>query len=171
MVEIKAKLKIARSAYKLEVKGQLRLPFEARRKGRLETQLASGEAVALLLPRGEVLRGGDLVTASDGRVIEVIAVPEKLLQATYAGAAQLARMAWQLGSEHVPTEVGEGFLRVAADVALAEKLRKSGAAVSEVEAPFEPEAEAHAGGHQHDEMGHGGKIHDHGHDHDHDHKH
>jgi urease accessory protein len=143
----------------LDVKGQLRLPFAARRKGRLETNLESGEAVALRLPRGEVLRGGDLVTASDGRVIEVIAVPEKLLQATYSGPAQLARMAWQLGSGHVPTEVGEGFLRVAADVALADKLRKSGATVSEVEAPFEPEAEAEAGA-----------PHAHGHEHERDHQ-
>ena len=71
MVEIKSKLKIARSAYKVEVKGQLRLPFESRQKSRLRTKLVSGEEVALMLPRGEVLRGGDLVTASDGRVIEV----------------------------------------------------------------------------------------------------
>jgi urease accessory protein len=75
MIEIKAKLKISRSAYKLKVKGRLALPFESRRKGRLETKLVSGEAVALVLPRVEVLRGGDLVTASDGRVIEVVAVP------------------------------------------------------------------------------------------------
>ena len=164
MLEIKARLKIARSAYKLEVKGKLKLPFELRRKGRLETKLASGEEVTLALPRGEVLRGGDLVTASDGRVIEVIAVPEKLVQATYADAVQLARMAWQLGSDHVPAEIGDGYLRVAADAALAEKLRKSGAAVTEVEAPFEPEVEAgaaHAHGHEHDH---------HHHDHDHDHR-
>ena len=161
MVEIKAKLKIARSAYKLEVKGRLELPFAARRQARLETKLASGEAVALNLPRGEVLRGGDLVTASDGRVLEVIALPEKLVQAAYADAARLARMAWQLGSAHVPAEIGDGYLRVAADAALAEKLRKSGAALTEVEAPFEPEVEAgaaHAHGHEHDH---------HHHDHDH----
>jgi urease accessory protein len=54
---------------------------------------------------------------------------------------------------------------------LEEMLKKLGAKVREVEAPFEPEAGAYAGGqHQHDEMGHGGKIHDH-HGHDHDHKH
>jgi urease accessory protein len=164
-VRIKAKLKIARSAYQLEVKGQLRLPFELRRKGQQETKLASGEAVTLALPRGEVLRGGDLVTASDGRVIEVIAAPEKLLQAAYAGPAQVARMAWQLGSEHVPAQIGDAYLRVAADSAIAEKLRKSGATVTEIEAPFEPEVEAGAA-HEHD---HGHAHHDHGHDHDHKH--
>jgi urease accessory protein len=46
---------------------------------------------------------------------------------------------------------------------LEEMLRKLGARVSHVEAPFEPEPGAYGGGHQHDEMGHGGKIHDHFH--------
>jgi len=168
MIEIKARLKIPRTAYKLEVKGQLKLPFDSRQKSRLRTKLVSGEEVALLLPRGEILRGGDLVTASDGRVIEVVAEPEKLL---HVEADSLPRIAYHLGNRHVPVQVGEGFLRIAEDHVLEEMLKKLGAKVSEVEAPFEPEAGAYAGGqHQHDEMGHGGKIHDH-HDHDHDHKH
>ena len=169
MVEIKAKLKIPRSAYKLDVKGQLRLPFEQRQKSRLKTRLVSGEEVALLLPRGEILRGGELVTASDGRVIEVVAEPEKLL---HIESDALAKLAYHLGNRHVPVQVGDGFLRIAADHVLEEMVKKLGAKVKQVEAPFEPEAGAYAGGHhQHDEMGHGGKIHEHHHEHDHDHEH
>lgn len=168
MVEIKAKLKIPRSAYKLDVKGQLKLPFEQRQKSRLKTELVSGEEVALVLPRGEILRGGDLVTASDGRVIEVVAEPERLL---HIESQSLAKLAYHLGNRHVPVQVGEGFLRIAADHVLEEMVKKLGAKVKEVEAPFEPEAGAYAGGHQHDEMGHGGKIHEHHHGHDHGHKH
>ena len=169
MLEIKAKLKIARSAYKLEVKGQLKLPFDSRQKSRLKAKLVSGEEVGLVLPRGEILRGGDLVTASDGRVIEVLAEPEKLL---HIESTELAKIAYHLGNRHVPVQVGEGFLRIAADHVLEEMVKKLGAKVSAVEAPFEPEAGAYSGGHhQHDEMGHGGKIHDHHHDHDHVHDH
>ena len=168
MLEIKAKLKVSRSAYKLEVRGQLHLPFDSRQKSRLLTRLVSGEEVGLKLPRGEILRGGDLVTASDGRVIEIVAVPEKLL---HVESASLAKAAYHLGNRHVPVQVGEGFLRIAEDHVLEEMLLKLGARVSHVEAPFEPEAGAYAGAHhQHDEMGHGGKIHDH-HEHDHDHQH
>ena len=58
---------------------QLQLPFEQRQKSRLRARLVSGEEVALALPRGEVLRGGDLLLASDGRVVEVVARPERLL--------------------------------------------------------------------------------------------
>ena len=173
MVEIKSKLKIARSAYKVEVRGQLKLPFESRQKSRLRTKLASGEEVGLMLPRGEILRGGDLVTASDGRVIEVVAEPEKLL---HIESKELAKIAYHLGNRHIPVQVGGDFLRIAEDHVLEEMVRKLGASVSHIEEAFEPEAGAYAGGHhQHDEMGHGGKIHDHhhehGHDHDHDHEH
>ena len=167
MVEIKAKLKIPRAAYKLAVKGRLELPFDARQKSRLRAKLASGEEVALMLPRGEILRGGDLVTASDGRVIEIVAVAEKLL---HVESSSLARVAYHLGNRHVPVQVAETFLRIAEDHVLEEMLRKLGAKVTHVEAAFEPEAGAYAGGHQHDEMGHGGKIHEFG-DHDHDHHH
>jgi len=168
MLEIKAKLKIPRAAYKLDVRGQLKLPFDARQKSRLKTKLVSGEDVGLMLPRGEILRGGDLVTASDGRVIEIVAQAENIL---HIETMELAKIAYHLGNRHVPVQVGENFLRIAEDHVLEEMVKKLGAKVSHVEAPFEPEAGAYAGGHQHDEMGHGGKIHDHHHDHDHDHVH
>ena len=168
MLEIKAKLKIPRSAYKLDIRGQLKLPFELRQKTRLRTKLVSGEEVGLLLPRGEILRGGDLITASDGRVIEVVAEPEKLLHVECSTPMDLAKAAYHLGNRHVPVQVGEGFLRLAADHVLEEMLQKLGANVSAVEAPFEPEAGAYAGGHHH-EGEQEAKIHDHHRDHDHDH--
>ena len=178
MLEIKAKLKIPRGAYRLEVKGQLRLPFDARQKSRLRTQLASGEEVALMLPRGDILRGGDLVVASDGRVIEVLAASEQVVNITCPTPEDLTRAAYHLGNRHVPVQVGGGFLRIAADHVLEEMLKGLGAKLEPMESAFEPEAGAYGGGHRHndeDEQGHGGKIHHygepHGHDHDHGHAH
>ncbi|MGA8050672.1 MAG: urease accessory protein UreE [Burkholderiales bacterium] len=172
MLEIKSKLKASRQAYRIEVKGQLRLPFESRQKSRLRARLVSGEEVALLLPRGELLRGGDLLVAADGRVIEVIAEPENLLHVTCGSPAALARAAYHLGNRHVPVQVGEGYLRLAADHVLEDMLNGLGAKLAPVEAPFEPEAGAYAaGGHHHHEQEHEAKIHDHHHDHDHDHHH
>ena len=168
MLEIKAKLKVSKSAYRIDVRGRLQLPFESRQKSRLRAKLDSGEEVALMLPRGEVLRGGDLVTASDGRVIEVLAQAEKLLHVECAGPVELARVAYHLGNRHVPVEVGEGYLRIADDHVLAAMLKKLGAGVSPIEAPFEPEAGAYGGGHY---GGEEPRIHDHHHDHDHGHPH
>lgn len=171
MIEIKSRLKVRRGAYDLKIGGALWLPFELRQKSRLRTRLVSGEEVGLMLPRGEVLRGGDLVTASDGRIIEVIAQPEPLLHVECATPAALARAAYHLGNRHVPVEVGDGYLRLAPDHVLEEMLAGLGASLRQVEAPFEPEAGAYGGGHRHEEVGHGGKIHDHHHDHDDDHSH
>jgi urease accessory protein len=139
---------------------KLILPFDLRQKSRLRVKVDTGEEIALILPRGRVLRGGDRVTAADGREVEIVAAPEKLL---HIESAELARVAYHLGNRHVPLQVGQGFLRIAEDHVLEEMARKLGARVSHVEAPFEPEAGAY--GHQHDEMGHGGRIHDHFHDH------
>src|SRR6185436_14801692 len=100
MVEIKAKLKTRGAAYGLKVHGQLKLPFESRQKSRLRAALVSGEEVALLLPRGEILRGGDHVTTSDGRVIEVVAEKEKLLHVECAQPVALAKAAYHLGNRH-----------------------------------------------------------------------
>ncbi len=151
MLEIRNKLKVRRGACRLEVKGRLELPFDARQKTRLRTHLASGEEAALVLPRGDVLRGGDLVVASDGRVVEVVAAAEHVLHVECASATELARCAYHLGNRHVPVEVGEGFLRLAEDHVLEKMLAGLGAKLTHLTAPFEPEAGAYhgnaAGGH------------------------
>jgi urease accessory protein len=123
---------------------QLILSFEQRQKSRLRAKLDSGEEVAFVLPRGRVLRGGDRVTTTDGRVVEIVGAPEKLL---HIESESLAKVAYHLGNRHVAVQVGEGFLRIAEDHVLEEMLRRLGARVSHVEAPFEPEAGAY--GHHH----------------------
>jgi urease accessory protein len=163
MIEIRSRFPIQpNAAYEVKVHGQLRLPFDLRQKSRLRATLASGEEVAIVLPRGQVLRGGDWVVASDGRVIEVVAQQEKVLHVSFATPEALTRAAYHLGNRHVPVQLGNGWLRIAADHVLAEMLRGLGASVSAIEAPFEPEAGAY-GHHRHDnESGHGGKIHEFG---------
>ena len=180
MLEIKSRLKVRREAYRIEVRGQLRLPFELRQKSRLRAQLVSGEEVGLMLPPGEVLRGGDLLVASDGRVIEVVAQPERVLQAECTDPLGLARAAYHLGNRHVSIQLGEGWLRIAADHVLAKMLEGLGLKPKELEAPFEPEAGAYGGhAHHHDAPAtHAGIIHQFGepaaqpqHADDHDHAH
>lgn len=171
MIEIRKKLKASRAAYNIAVKGTLELPFDARQKTRLRTALASGEEVGLMLPRGEVLRGGDLLVASDGRVIEVVARPEAVLHVTCDTPEDLLRAAYHLGNRHVAVEVGEGYLRLAADHVLEGMLAGLGAKVESLQAPFEPEAGAYEAGHQHEEGSGPGKIHQYGDSHDHDHGH
>jgi len=165
MVEIRTRIPVRpHAAYGMKVGGRLVLAFDQRQKSRGLARLDSGEEVAMTLPRGTVLRGGDLVVASDGRVMEVVSPPEPLLHVACDSPEALARAAYHLGNRHVPVQVGEGWLRLAVDHVLRVMLEGLGARVASVEAPFEPEAGAYGRHHhQHDnDSGHGGKIHEFG---------
>ena len=162
MVEIRSRFPVRpHDSYGTKVAGRLVLPFDARQKSRQLATLDTGEEVALVLPRGTVLRGGDFVVTSDSRVVEVVASPEPLLHVVCASPEALARAAYHLGNRHVPVQVGEGWIRLAKDHVLEVMLQGLGATVSAVEAPFEPEAGAYGAHHRHDnESGHGGRIHE-----------
>lgn len=138
---------------------QLELDFSYRTKSRLRARLASGDEVGLFLPRGSVLRGGQKLQARDGRIVEVVAAPEALLEVRCADCNALTRAAYHLGNRHVAVEVGDGWLRIQADHVLEGMLRGLGAEVVALSAPFEPEAGAYAHGHQHPGDGSGARIH------------
>lgn len=144
---------------------RLLLSFDSRCKSRLRTRLASGEEAGLFLERGRVLRGGDRLLGKDGRVVEVVAAIEALMEALCDDPLQLARAAYHLGNRHVAVQILPASLRIARDHVLGEMLRGLGLPVVEIEAPFEPESGAYGahGGHGHgaDEEGRGARIHDH----------
>jgi len=144
------------------VDATLKLPFEQRCKSRLRTTLVGGEEVGLFLDRGTILRGGECLVADDGRLVSVQSAEERLMEVRAKDAETLARAAYHLGNRHTPIEVGDGWLRFAADHVLAEMLQGLGVKVSVVDAPFEPEAGAYAASHhQHSgEAKHAGVIHD-----------
>ena len=146
----------------------LTLTFELRCKTRLRTQLDSGEEAGLFLERGIILRAGDKLLGKDGRIVEVAAAPEKVIEARSDDPLLLARAAYHLGNRHVPVQVATGLLRFGQDHVLAEMVRGQGLTITETEAPFEPESgaygnhggHAHPHGHSADGEGRGPRIHD-----------
>ncbi len=156
------------------------LPFDERSKSRLRATLETGEDVALFLPRGTVLRGGDVLVADDGGFIRVEAAAETVLLVTAATPLALTRAAYHLGNRHTPVEVGDGYLKLEYDPVLRDMLLRLDVDVAEALMPFEPEAGAYGGGHKH---GHDETyaedfalaqrvFHEHhGHSHEHDHVH
>jgi urease accessory protein len=146
MIEITTKVKPGTA---VQVLGKLSLPYEQRQKRWLRARLVSGEQVALKLPRGETLRGGDLLAAPNGGAIEVAAAPEKVLHVVCSSSLELARAAYHLGNRHAAVQLGNGFLRIVYDAVLEEMLRGLGVKVTKVEAPFEPEPGAYGGAHTH----------------------
>jgi urease accessory protein len=127
---------------------RLILPFELRQKSRLRARLESGAEIGLFLERGTLLRGGDLLLAEDGAVIEVIAALERVSTVRARALRDLTRAAYHLGNRHMPLQVGDAWLRYLHDHVLDDMVRGLGLDVIVEEAPFEPEAGAY-GGHSH----------------------
>lgn len=134
---------------------RLVLPFDLRCKSRLRTRLETGEEAGLFLERGTVLRAGDLLEANDGRIVEVVAAPEPVMESRHIDALLLARAAYHLGNRHVAVELKPGLLRFGRDHVLGEMVRGLGLPVAEAIAAFDPESGAYGG--------HGGHAHPHGH--------
>ncbi len=123
----------------------------------------SGEEVGLMLPRGTVLRGGDRLQVSDGRLVEVVAAPEQVSIVRSGDARTLARAAYHLGNRHVAVQLTSDSLRFLRDHVLDDMLRGLGLKVEADVLPFEPEAGAYSTSHSHDHS----QEHEHGHHHGH----
>lgn len=128
----------------------LALSAEERTRSRFRFQTEQGLAVQLLLPRGTVLRDGDVLGTDDSReLVRVQARAEPVMTAHTKDAWTLLRAAYHLGNRHVPVEIGKHYLRFAPDPVLANLLHQLGLIVIEDVAAFAPEAGAY-GGHAHD---------------------
>lgn len=135
----------------------LTLPFELRQKSRFGAKLNNGDEVALILPRGHLLRGGNCLRAEDGSVIRIEAANEDVSTVFNKDAKMLARASYHLGNRHVSLQVGDGWVRYQHDHVLDDMVRGLGLEVSFESAPFEPEGGAYGGhshGHQDDDHGH-----------------
>ncbi|WP_233880541.1 urease accessory protein UreE [Paraburkholderia flagellata] len=156
----------------------LTLPYDARCKSRFAATLDTGEEVGVVLPRGTVLRDGDMLVADDGGLVRVIAAPESVLLVRAPDRLTLTRAAYHLGNRHTPVEVGAEELKLEADPVLEDMLKRLGAQVERVQLPFQPESGAYGGGHRHghdetfaDDYALAQRVYDehHGHAHSHDH--
>ena len=153
----------------------IELDWDVRQKSRFATTDSQGRELAVFLPRGQAVRGGDVLVAEDGSLIRVLAAPQKVLCisacAVHGTPFDLMRAAYHLGNRHVPIELQPDHLKIEPDHVLAEMLRSMHMTVVEADLPFEPEGGAYGGhvtndGHSHHHHGHG-----HAHDHDHVHSH
>jgi urease accessory protein len=138
------------------------LDWDVRQKSRFDVTDSAGRSLGVFLPRGSVVRGGDVLVAEDGSLIRVLAAPQTVLRITacaeHGGPSDLPRAAYHLGNRHVQLEVKPDHLQLEPDPVLADMLRAMHLIVREVRAPFEPEGGAYAAAHAH---------HDHKHDHPH----
>ena len=145
------------------------LLWDTRQKSRFDATDSAGRVLGVFLPRGHVVRGGDVLVAEDGSLVRVNAAPQPLLVvrhcSSHGSPLDLMRAAYHLGNRHVQLEVQADRLQFEPDHVLAEMLRSMHLIVSEETAAFEPESGAYGKGDGHE---HG---HAHGHAHAHAHEH
>ena len=151
------------------------LDWDVRQKSRFDATDSAGRHLGVFLPRGTVVRGGDVLVAEDGSLIQMIAAPQSVLKITHCAnhgsPHDLIRAAYHLGNRHVPIELKPDHLKIEPDHVLADMLRAMHLIVNAVTEAFEPESGAYASGaHAHAGHSHGHDHHDHDHAH-HDHKH
>ena len=144
------------------------LDWDLRQKSRFDALDSAGRQLGFMLPRGTVLRGGDVVVVEDGSLVRVQAAPQAVLVVRpcreHGTPRDLLRAAYHLANRHVPLELQADHLKLEPDHVLADMLRAMHLIVTEERSAFEPEGGAYAAaGHAH-AHGHG---HDHAHDHDH----
>ena len=132
------------------------LDWDTRQKSRFDFTDSAGRHVGAFLPRGTVVRGGDVLVAEDGTFIRVVGADQPVLVITackeHGSAFDLTRAAYHLGNRHVPIELKPDHLKIEPDHVLAQMLRNMHLDVTETNAPFEPEGGAY--GHAHEHHGH-----------------
>ena len=148
------------------------LDFDDRHRRRMAMTGTRGLEFLLDLENAVALRGGDALVLDDGRLVEVVAAPEPLIEIRGSDPQHLVRVAWHLGNRHLPTQITARGLRIRRDHVIEAMVKGLGARVIEIEAPFDPEGGAYAGGHAHApdsdphaHTGHDHASHDHGHHH------
>jgi len=172
------------------------LDWDVRQKSRFDAVDSLGRALGVFLPRGMVVRGGDVLVAEDGTLVTVRAAAQPVMvvqhDAAHGTPFDLLRAAYHLGNRHVPLQLGAQQLMLEPDHVLADLLRRMHLLVRDAVEPFEPESGAytptghgHERGHDHGHRQQSAQVataapahvhgpdcgHDHGHPHDHAHGH
>ena len=137
----------------------VRLDWDTRQKSRFEATDSLGRRLGVFLPRGSVVRGGDVLVAEDGSLVRVESAPQPVMVVRtcphHGSPFDLMRAAYHLGNRHVQIELQPDHLKIEPDHVLGEMLERMHLIVAQEQAAFEPEAGAYASGHGH------------GHDHEH----
>ncbi|BBP45183.1 urease accessory protein UreE [Thiosulfatimonas sediminis] len=129
--------------------GFVTLTFAQRERSRLHVELDIGEEAGLFLPRGTVLKEGDVLSNEAGYKVTVKAAAERVSTITAADTHLLLRIAYHLGNRHVPLQVEPTWLRYGHDHVLDDMVRQLGGTVIAEQASFQPETGAYGGGHHH----------------------
>ena len=134
------------------------LAHDERHLRRKVLRLEHGDEVLIDLEAAVSLGHGDVLVLDNGKLVEVIAGEEALLEVFARNAVHLAELCWHIGNRHLAAQIEETRVLVLKDHVIKTMLEGLGAHVHFVSEPFHPARGAYSG--------HGGHGHDRGHRHD-----
>lgn len=118
------------------------LTYEERLLRRKRLVTVHGETFLVDLPKATSLNQRDALALNDGRLIEVIAADEQLVEIR----GDLALLAWHIGNRHTPCQIEDERLLIRSDHVMEEMLKLLGASLTRVTEPFRPESGAYGHG-------------------------
>ena len=122
----------------------------ARHRRRIKLTSDKGIEFLLDLPEARLLRHGEGLVLSDGRVIEVRAEPEALMEVRGRDERHLLALAWQIGNRHLAAQIEPDRILIRHDHVIKDMLIGLDATVTEIKAPFDPEGGAYGDHHHHE---------------------
>jgi urease accessory protein len=127
------------------------LDYEDRCRRRIAMTGDGGLAFTLDLAATAYLKDGDALVLEDGRLIEIKARNEDLLEIKGRDSLHLLTLAWHLGNRHLAAQIERERIVIRHDPVIAHMLEHQGARLRKVHEPFNPEGGAYAAhaGHAH----------------------
>jgi urease accessory protein len=116
---------------------QLTLPSDQRRLRR-KVLAVKGEEILVDFAEPVTLEHFGGLLLEDGRIIEIVAAPEPLLEITPRGSEHLAQLAWHIGNRHMAAQIEKKRILVPRDHVARTMLAGLGAEVRDVTEPFLP---------------------------------
>jgi urease accessory protein len=98
-----------------------------------------GDEVLVDLPQTVKLEDRDCLRLEDGRLVQVIASDEDLMEVRARDRARLAQLAWHIGNRHLEAQIEETRILVRRDHVIEKMLLQLGATIEHVREPFTPE--------------------------------
>ncbi|MFN0190518.1 MAG: urease accessory protein UreE [Aestuariivirga sp.] len=137
-----------RASYLLETPWEIVvMDSTARHLRRKLITLQHGDEVLVDLKKTVKFEDRDCLILEDGRLVQIKASDEELLEVTARDAAHLTQLAWHIGNRHLEAQIEKTRILIRRDHVISKMLEQFGATVKEVREPFTPEHGAYAHGH------------------------
>ena len=120
---------------------------DARHLRRKLIVLQHGDEVMVDLEKTTTFEDRDCLILDDGRLVQIIASDEELLEVTAPDAMHLTKLAWHIGNRHLAAQIELTRILIRHDHVIAKMLEQLGAEVKIVRETFKPEHGAYA--HEH----------------------